>query len=80
MFTCCNPSHPAVVRFGFNPDSYSEAESAGSVNLGVSFLEGNFGSAPISVQLSLNTASGTAQGEYLLIRDYCCIQHYLLWS
>lgn len=56
----------AVVRFGFNPVSYSEAESVGSVNLGVAFLEGSFGNAPISVQLSLNTASGTAQGEHIM--------------
>ena len=49
--------------FGFNPDNYSEPESAGTVDIGVSFLMGSFGTAPISVQLLLETSDGTAQGQ-----------------
>lgn len=67
MFTLLQPFSTAVVRFGFNPVSYSEDESIGSVNLGVSFLEGSFGGAAISVQLSLDTTSDTAQGEYMIV-------------
>ena len=48
--------------FGFNTDNYSEPESSETVDIGVSFLMGNLGTAPISVQLSVETIDGTAQG------------------
>lgn len=53
----------AVVVFGFNPDSYTVDESAGTVNIGVEFLMGSFGTALISVQLTLSTLDGTANGN-----------------
>ena len=55
--------YTAVVTFGFSPASYTVDESVGVVNLGVSFLEGSFGSAPISVRLLLDTTNDTAQGQ-----------------
>ena len=57
------PLFCAVVVLGFSPDSYTVAESAGAVNIGVAFLVGSFGTALISVQLSLSTVDGTANGN-----------------
>ena len=57
------PLFCAVVVFGFRPDSYTVAESAGTVNIGIEFLVGSFGTALISIQLSLSTVDGTAEGN-----------------
>lgn len=53
---------------GFNPNSYTVAESDGDFNLEITFLTGSFGLAPISVLLSLATTDGTALGERELRR------------
>ena len=52
----------SVLTFGFEPTEYSVSESAGSVDLGISFINGYAGEFVPHVNVS--TVDGTATGKY----------------
>ena len=51
----------SVLTFGFDPIVYSESESVGSLNLGVSFISGDAGQ--FVPHLNASTVDGTATGK-----------------
>ena len=53
----------SVIAIGFNPATYTVAESAGSVNITVNILNGTL-ARDVQVLLMIALADGTATGMY----------------